>query len=529
MTVLAPKPAATHALRGGAFVYRWYAAGDINAFFALAFDNLALLAAMSSVLIGVFGMPAEMVLGRMVPGPALGVLCGDVIYTWLALRLARREKRQDVTAMPFGIDTPSLFALSFGVIGPAYAESHDAATAWAVGTAVLFLMGLTKIIAAFFGDALRRALPPAALIGVLSAVAVVLIMFFPFTKLMAEPIGGLVALGVVLLALVGRMRLPANLPVVPVAVVIGAAAIGLATLFGYQLPARAAAGAALGLHLPSVGSQFLSALPMALRYVPIALPIALVTVIGGVDNVQSALLAGDRYETRDILLGEGVATLVAALLGGVIQNTPYIGHPAYKAMGARAAYTLAAGVFIGLGAISGVIGLVLGALPESLLVPILIYVGIQMAAQATLAIEARYLQALPMALVPVIAYLINLQIGTVLGGAHIDLAVLPPEIKSVLLGLSMLGNGFIVTAMVWVALLVFIIDHRCTACMVLCVAAAAMTAVGLMHSPYPDSRLFWPGPDTPVQVFSLVAGYLGLGIVCFLFGRFGQSNKVCTS
>ena len=58
------------------------------------------------------------------------------------------------------------------------------------------------------------------------------------------------------------------------------------------------------------------------------------TVIGGIDNTESAIAAGDDYRTRDMLLTEAVATVAAGVCGGVIQNTPYIGHPAYKAMGA---------------------------------------------------------------------------------------------------------------------------------------------------------------------------------------------------
>ena len=45
---------------------------------------------------------------------------------------------------------------------------------------------------------------------------------------------------------------------------------------------------------------------------------------------------------------EGVASILAgARRRGVIQTTPYIGHPAYKAMGGRAAYTLATRLFVG--------------------------------------------------------------------------------------------------------------------------------------------------------------------------------------
>src|SRR5579883_3380510 len=83
--------------------YVWAQAGDASALLGLAFDNVAQLIVFSTLLIGVFRFPAELVLRRMLPGTALGVLFGDLIYTWLAFRLARRSGRGDVTAMPLGI------------------------------------------------------------------------------------------------------------------------------------------------------------------------------------------------------------------------------------------------------------------------------------------------------------------------------------------------------------------------------------------------------------------------------------------
>src|SRR5262249_22064643 len=56
---------------------RWYAPGDWNAFFGLALDNLTQLVILSSLLIGVFGFPPDLVLRVMVPGTAIGVLVGD--------------------------------------------------------------------------------------------------------------------------------------------------------------------------------------------------------------------------------------------------------------------------------------------------------------------------------------------------------------------------------------------------------------------------------------------------------------------
>ena len=57
---------------------RWFVAGDLNGFFGLVVDNLAVMAFLSTVLVTGFGFPADVVFTRMFPGTALGVLVGDL-------------------------------------------------------------------------------------------------------------------------------------------------------------------------------------------------------------------------------------------------------------------------------------------------------------------------------------------------------------------------------------------------------------------------------------------------------------------
>src|SRR3989442_8271723 len=71
------------------------------------------------------------------------------------------------------------------------------------------------------------------------------------------------------------------------------------------------------------------------------------------DYPGSGGAAGDEYRATDIHRTKAGATVLGALCGGVVQNTPYLGHPAYKAMGARAGYTFATGLVIGGGAPPG--------------------------------------------------------------------------------------------------------------------------------------------------------------------------------
>ena len=66
----------------------------------------------------------------------------------------------------------------------------------------------------------------------------------------------------------------------------------------------------------------------------------------------------------------------------MIQSTPYIGHPAYKAMGGRAGYTLATGLFVASAGVFGFFGWIFYLLPEAAVFPVLIFVGLEITAQS---------------------------------------------------------------------------------------------------------------------------------------------------
>ena len=140
-------------------------------------------------------------------------------------------------------------------------------------------------------------------------------------------------------------------------------------------------------------------------YLPIAIPLALATVVGGIDCTESAAAAGDDYPTGQIIAVEGLATLFGGLFGGVIQSTPYIGHPAYKAMGARSAYTLATALFVGAAGIFGFFDVIFLLIPKAVIFPILIFIGLEITAQSFHATPTRHFPAVALACVPALAYL----------------------------------------------------------------------------------------------------------------------------
>jgi AGZA family xanthine/uracil permease-like MFS transporter len=487
----------------------WIRPGDLNGFLGLALDNVTQLVILSGLLIGVFQFPADLVLYQMVPGTALGVLVGDLAYTWFAVRLMRRTGRDDVTAMPFGIDTPTLFAMVFGVLGPVKLATGDPRLAWHVAIGTTIAIGLIKTALAFGGDWTRRVVPRAALLGSIAGVAILLIAFLPFLKVLGDPLVGLTALVILLLALMGRVRMPLGMPAAFAAVLAGATIFWARAWAGYGEGTRHVAEVSLRLALPWPTLDWLAALPVTWPFLSLALPFAMVTTIGGIDNTESAAAAGDEYRARDILLTEALATVVAGLFGGVIQNTPYIGHPAYKAMGARAGYTLATGLVIGIGAMTGVLAALVTVLPEAAVAPILIFIGLEITAQAFLASPPKHGPAVALTFVPVVAAMVLIQLGTAIGALGKSPADFTGDAALAWQTLLMLGNGFILTAVIWGWTLVSVIDRRFAIAAALFALASAATLCGLIHSPLPNGALFWPWA-APTRAPAALAGAYGV-------------------
>ncbi len=518
---------------------RWFVAGDLNGFFGLMFDNLTVLSFLAGILIFAFGFPADIVYGRMFPGTAFGVLFGDVVYTVMARRLARRTGRE-VTAMPLGLDTPSTIGMALVVLGPAFLsfkaagmpEREAALLTWRTGMAIMVMMGLVKLFFSFFGRWTQRMVPQAGLLGSLAGIGLALIGFLPLVDIFGMPLVGLLALGIVLYTLVAGIRLPWNVPGVFASVFVGTVLyylLGPTGLVGGTFAGLPAAQLHFGLPLPTFG--FLAGMGPALKYLPIAIPFAILTVVGGINVTESARVAGDDYNTRDILIVEAAATLVAGLCGGVAQSTPYIGQPAYKRMGARTGYTLLTGIFIGLGGIFGYVSFIVELIPRAVLAPILIFVAMDIIVQSFQACPPRHAWAVSFAFFPTIARMLAIKLGNpefvtpetfqkLLNAAGRPL----PE----LLVIVALGNGFIVTAMLWGAFLALLIDRRLVQSAVCLGLLAVLSFFGIVHSASPDGLMYLPWTLTGLarQVpYQFALGYLALAVLMLGLSRTKGSRE----
>ena len=516
--------------------YKWFALGDVNGFFGLMFDNLTVLSFLAGTLVFVFKFPADIVYTRMFPGTAFGVLLGDLIYTWMAFRLARRTGSQDVTAMPLGLDTPSTIGMALIVLGPAFvglkeegmSERDAAMMTWFIGMATMVIIGVFKVLFSFCGQWVQRVVPQAGLLGSLAGIGMTLIGLAPMLDIFGMPVIGMLSLGLILYSLVARIRLPANFPSVLAAIVLGTSIYYIFGATGW-MGGTYAGPPPLDLHfgLPTPTLEFTGGFTRALNYLAISIPFGLLTVVGGINVTESARVAGDDYDTRTILLTEAIATLVAGLCGGVAQSTPYIGQPAYKRMGARAGYTLLTGLFIGLGGMLGYVSFFVELIPRAVLAPVLIFVALDIVAESFRACPLRHAPAVAFAFFPTVARLVAIKLG--------NPEIVPPENLRRLLEVPgkalpetlvtfAVGNGFILTAMLWGAFLAELIDRRLKVAATYLLIMAALTFFGVIHSASPDGVMYlpWTLPAAARQIpyqFSLAYAVLAAVLLALSFTR----------
>ncbi len=230
------------------------------------------------------------------------------------------------------------------------------------------------------------------------------------------------------------------------------------------------------------------------------------------NNVESASAAGDSYDLRKILAADGIGAIAGSMLGSPFPPAVYIGHPGWKAVGGRIGYSLATGIVIGLVCFLGLTALLLAVVPLVAILPILLYIGLVIGAQAFQASPTKHAPAVVLAIIPNVAAWGHLQVDSALNAAGTSAATLGMGKLAgsglVYHGMELLGGGAVLAGLVLGALAAFIIDREFKAAALWAFAGAVLAFFGFIHG----TQLGW-------AVSAQVAlGYALFGAVCLAAG-----------
>lgn len=500
-----------------AFTPKLWVPGDWNGFFGLFTNVLLNVIVLSGLCLGVVKLPPEIVFGRILPALGIALPLGNVFYAWLAWKLAQKEGRSDVTAMPYGPSVPHMFIVVFLIMLPVYLKTNDALLAWRMGLAWAFIIGCIVLLGAFVGPTIRKYTPRAAMLGTLAGISIAFISMRPAFQMWEVGWLGLLAFAIVLVSWTANVRLPFGIPGGLAAVLVGTIVAWGATMFGLSNvmhPADVgAAFGAFGLHLPVPGLEVFAGLKDVGPLLVTAIPLGIYNFTEAMNNVESASAAGDDYDLRSILLADGLGAIVGSLLGSPFPPAVYIGHPGWKSVGGRIGYSLLTGLVIAVVCFLGLTALLLAIVPLVAILPILLYIGLVIGAQAFESTPARHAPAVVLALLPNIAAWAQTQIDGALGAAGTNADKLGLDKLAgngvVYHGMALLGGGAVLAGLILGAIAVFIIDRRFDRAAVYAAAGAVLAYFGFIHG-----TSLAVGASTSVAV-----GYLFIAAICVIVGR----------
>ena len=542
----------------------WFVRGDLDGLFGLFLDNLVQLLLIPVLCMGLCGMTGEnsrLIYAHILPGAALSIVVGNIFYAWQARRLAARTGRSDVTALPYGINTPSMLVYLIFVMAPAYARTQDAVFAWKMGLVACLGSGIIEFLGAFVAEWVRRRTPRAALLSTLSGIAVTFISMQFALAIFSKPLIAMLPMAILFVTLFARVGFPLRLPGGLVAVLLG-------TLAAWLLPVSwtgsevgweklQTALSQQGFYLPIFSGHELWQVVQNssdwIGFISVIIPMGLFNVIGSLQNIESAEAAGDSFDTRSSLAVNGIGTIIAALFGSCFPTTIYIGHAGWKTLGARTGYSTANGLLIALIGLTGWIGVLGSIVPVEAGMPIVLWVGIIITAQAFQTTPREHAPAVALGLFPALAaWGLNIVQGAfmVSGGKTIQDAlttVQPPFLRGLateangylIHGMIVIERGYIFTCMSLAAIAASLVGRHFGRAALWSAVSALTTFIGLTHAYQVkgndidylfnfDRLTGSSGPDPAVWAYRaepIAIGYLLMSLVFLIFWQIGRKGS----
>ncbi len=288
--------------------------GDLNAFFGLGINMLVNVIVLAGLAAGVVQIPGHDVFQVILPALGIELLVGNIYYFYMAKKLAEKEGRSDVTALPYGPSVPHMFIVTFVVMLPTFIATKDPIQAWTAGLAWAFIIGVIILIGAFVGPTIRKFTPRAALLGTLAGISITFISMRPAAQMWEAAWIALPVLALIIIGFVSGVKLPGNFPIGLAALLLGSAIAWAGGFMETAAVSTAAKDIAVGIPSLNIDKLF-DGLGGISPLLATAIPLGIYNFTEAMSNVESAAAAGDRYSLRQVLLADGTGAIVGAGAG----------------------------------------------------------------------------------------------------------------------------------------------------------------------------------------------------------------------
>jgi AGZA family xanthine/uracil permease-like MFS transporter len=140
----------------------------------------------------------------------------------------------------------------------------------------------------------------------------------------------------------------------------------------------------------------------------------------------------------------------------------------------------------------------------------LVFVALEIVAQAFEACPKAHYPAVALAFLPALANLVQIQSTRLLGALKVSVVNLPADLAVMQQIIVILGNGFILTAMLWGGFLANLIDRRLGRAALFVGICGVLSLFGIIHSIDPNGSMYLPWAVESTWPIQLAFGYAGV-------------------
>src|ERR1700680_1009073 len=467
---------------GQANALRWWALerGDIDATVAQVGFNVAQMIIPAFLRVPV-GIAMGFSVAHLLPGFALGFFAGSMGLTALAVGLAKREGRADVTAHVYINNVPGIIAYTLSIMLPVYLQTRDQELAWRVGAAAVLWTGIIKLVAAPLAGTIRKYMPKPAMMTVFGAAMYTYLAMVLLQRIFDQPLVGIVALAIVAASVL------ANVPItkwrIPPFLVAWLIPLAIGLSIGYIHPAWRG----FSLQLPFARTPgLLQAMGLAIPYLSVIAPMSIYQVLQDIASVEGANSAGDNYDARLVVACDGLGTFLCGAGGSIITPVVAALHPPYKMMGARIGFCFWTAVIFLAVFMSGISLFMAQLFSWAILAAMIAYVAIGVGRATLHHVDHKYINAVLLGLVLPAGAVVSAAGGSAFPALKLSAA--SPEVQAALnrsiywSSLQGLGSGFLFLVLVVGSLITEAIDRNFGNAAIWCLIAAAFSWLGMKDS-----------------------------------------------
>ncbi|KAG9409012.1 hypothetical protein AC1031_019275 [Aphanomyces cochlioides] len=515
--------------------FKWITAGDWDAFSGMFVQSLLQLMIISSLVPAHCHLPPAMVHETLLPAAAMTTMLGNLFFVYQGYHLSQTDRRNDVTGVPQGINTVLIFAYALSIMQPEYALTQSFDRAYEVGIFAAIMTGLLQMALLPILKTLQSSIPRAALLASVSGIALTFLsMAFAF-EIWENP---LIALGPLLLFLVSYgagIKLPLHVPTGLGALLLGTTIamflfytgssthfIPFSEPFAFQVE-RVQVDFGLVYRAMTSGAGW--------KYLSIIMPMVLVNIMSAIANLETAAAVGDKYDPLWSVLGDSIVTIVGACLGNPFPTGIYIGHPIYKAMGARVGYLALNAVCVASLALFNVIPWIIGAVPIASGVGFLLWIGVVITSSSfeRKTHDSNHGPAVVLGMVPALAAWAFQLVQNTLNAVEPDGFSMDDALSRLSIagmnpqGMLALSQGYLLTAIVLASTMVHIIERDFIYASGWMAIASILSGTGVIHAFQVHGNAIQPAfgwlPTTWSVQFAVVYAGMALLLAAFHWGE----------